>query len=160
MGFDGLAWSEKHILPHSHISMDDVSLKSHLQLLARGRIRTASVCAALTRELEKTSLSATHSSLVATQVEVVSLEETKKEPEEESDTLLSDLGKAQAKAKQAETALAMSKDLRMKAEESYTHVFGERLDLVDELANVRDKYAELEEYVAEGMDEMFANSKA
>ncbi|RYR11574.1 hypothetical protein Ahy_B04g069082 [Arachis hypogaea] len=92
--FDGLAWSEKHILAHSHISMDDASIKNHLQLLARGGIRTAGVCAALARELEKTPLNATHSSLVASQAEVVSLKEAKRELEEERDALLSDLGKA------------------------------------------------------------------
>ncbi|XP_016196932.1 uncharacterized protein LOC107638262 isoform X1 [Arachis ipaensis] len=158
--FDGLAWSEKHILAHSHISMDDASIKNHLQLLARGGIRTAGVCAALARELEKTPLNATHSSLVASQAEVVSLKEAKRELEEERDALLSDLGKARVKAKQAEAALAMSHELRKEAEESYTRVFGERLDLVDELTKARDKYAELEDSVAEGMDEMFANLKA
>ncbi|QHO37008.1 uncharacterized protein [Arachis hypogaea] len=158
--FDGLAWSEKHILPHSHISMDDVSIKNHLQLLVRDGIRMAGICVALARELEKTPLNATHSSLVASQAEVVSLKEAKRELEEERDSLLSDLGKARAKAKQAEAALAMSDELRKEAEESYTRIFGERLDLVDELTKARDKYAELKESVAEGMDEIFANLKA
>ncbi|XP_057753373.1 uncharacterized protein LOC130973027 isoform X2 [Arachis stenosperma] len=159
--FDVIAWSEKHILPHSHISMDDdVSIKNHLQLLVRDGIRMAGICAALTRELEKTPLNATHNSLVASQAEVVSLKEAKRELEEERDALLSDLGKARAKAKQAEAALAMSDVLRKEAEESYTRVFGERLDLVDELTMARDKYVELEESVAEGVDEMFANLKA
>ncbi|KAL4394952.1 hypothetical protein AHAS_Ahas02G0203400 [Arachis hypogaea] len=46
-GFDSLSWSEKHILRHSYISMDDVAIRSHLQLLARDRIRTAGICVTL-----------------------------------------------------------------------------------------------------------------
>ncbi|KAL4276765.1 hypothetical protein AHAS_Ahas20G0239900 [Arachis hypogaea] len=37
-GFDSLVWSEKHIFPHSFINMDDVTIKSHLQLLAQGGV--------------------------------------------------------------------------------------------------------------------------
>ncbi|KAL4321817.1 hypothetical protein AHAS_Ahas14G0148400 [Arachis hypogaea] len=114
--------------------MDDVTPKNHLQLLARGEIWTTGVCAALAKELEKTPLSTTHGSLVAAQAEREKLKEIKKELEEERDRLTSDLHKARAKAKKAEVALAMSEGLKKKAEESYTRIFGERLDLEEELA--------------------------
>nr|CCW28830.1 hypothetical protein ARAX_AIPA147A20-011 [Arachis ipaensis] len=37
-GFDALVWSKKHIFLHSIISMDDVTIKSHLQVMARGKV--------------------------------------------------------------------------------------------------------------------------
>ncbi|KAL4293919.1 hypothetical protein AHAS_Ahas18G0176200 [Arachis hypogaea] len=53
-GFDAMAWSEKHIIPHSFISKDDVSIDSHLQVMARGGVRTDGLCVALLKELKKT----------------------------------------------------------------------------------------------------------
>ncbi|KAL4356908.1 hypothetical protein AHAS_Ahas09G0133700 [Arachis hypogaea] len=113
--------------------MDVVALKNHLQLLARGGIWTA---------------------------EVERLKEIKKGLEEERDGLTSDLDKAWSKAKKAKMSLTMSEGLKKKAEESYTHVFRERLDIEKELAKAGEKYAVLEEFVAERIDEMFVNLKA
>ncbi|KAL4277102.1 hypothetical protein AHAS_Ahas20G0273600 [Arachis hypogaea] len=85
--FDALAWSKKNILPHSFINMDDVAIKSHLQLLARGGVQTIGICVALARELEKTPLGATQRMLIVLQDEVASLEESKKGWEEERKSL-------------------------------------------------------------------------
>jgi len=107
-GFDEVAWCKKHILPNSFISMDDVSVKSRLQWLARCEIQTAGVCAALLRELKMTLLGATQRTLTNLQAEVAYLRESKKELEGEKESLISNLSKARERVKQSEAALAVS----------------------------------------------------
>lgn len=54
----------------------------------------------------------------------------------------------------------MAEGLQKKAEESYSQVFGENLDLKEEVKQLKEEYAKLEESAAEGTDEMFENLKA
>ncbi|KAL4343693.1 hypothetical protein AHAS_Ahas11G0103900 [Arachis hypogaea] len=131
--FDEIAWSEKSIFLHSHISMDNAAIQNHLQLMAQNGIRIAGV--------ER-------------------LKEIKKELEEEKDGLTSDLEKARSRIKKAEAAAAMAEGIKKKADESYTRLYGEKIDLQEKLKNVREEYAALQESVVEGMDEMFNNLKA
>ncbi|KAL4396738.1 hypothetical protein AHAS_Ahas01G0121900 [Arachis hypogaea] len=79
--------------------MDDVSLKKHLQVLARGGMRTVGVCSALLKQLEETPLGATQGSLADLKAEVAPLRETKLELEKENEVLLSDLDKSQERVK-------------------------------------------------------------
>ncbi|KAL4287860.1 hypothetical protein AHAS_Ahas19G0228400 [Arachis hypogaea] len=98
-GFDAIAWSEKHILPHNFISMDDILIKSHLQHMARGGVQTTGICTTLLRELEKTPFGSIQHTLFDLQAKVSSLRESKKEYEEDKESLLSDFCKVRAKTK-------------------------------------------------------------
>ncbi|KAL4300409.1 hypothetical protein AHAS_Ahas17G0198000 [Arachis hypogaea] len=93
------AWSDKHMLPHIIISIDDVAIESHLHVMARGGVQTIGLYAALLKELKKTSLGTTQSTLVKLQAEVESLRKTKKELESKKETLEFDLSKAREKVK-------------------------------------------------------------
>ncbi|RYQ82766.1 hypothetical protein Ahy_B10g101331 [Arachis hypogaea] len=84
-GFDGVKFYERHILSHSFISMDDASIRNHLQVLIQVGIRSAGVCSSLLKELDKTPLNTTQRSLEALQAEAAALQGEEKELEEEKD---------------------------------------------------------------------------
>jgi len=146
--------------PYSNISMDNVSLKNHLEVLARGGIRSTGVCFVLLKQLEETPLVATQRSLADMKDVLASLRETMLELEKEKEVLLSNLDKSQERVKQSKTACAIAEGIVKKAEESYTKVFEKKLDLVDEVSKWREKYADLDEVIAQGMDELAKNLKA
>ncbi|KAL4305226.1 hypothetical protein AHAS_Ahas16G0057100 [Arachis hypogaea] len=118
------------------------------------------MCYALLKQLEETPLCATQCSLSDLKAKVAYLRESKLELENENEVLISDLSKAREKVKQSEAACIMAEGLKKKVEESYTRVFGEKLDLVDELDKSGEKYADLEETIAQETDEIVENLKA
>ncbi|XP_052114132.1 syntaxin-23-like [Arachis duranensis] len=48
----------------------------------------------------------------------------------------------------------MAEGLKKKVEESYTHVFGEKLNLKEEVSRLKEEYGALEESMAQGIDKM------
>ncbi|RYR24748.1 hypothetical protein Ahy_B02g058273 [Arachis hypogaea] len=63
--------------------------------------------------------------------EVASLRKSKQELEKDKETFITDLSKLRERMKHAEATCVMEEGLKKKVEESYTRVFGEKLDLVD-----------------------------
>ncbi|XLU98163.1 hypothetical protein S245_012503, partial [Arachis hypogaea] len=79
--FDAIAFCEEYILFYSAINMDDVSLKKHLQVLARGEIQITRVCLTFLKQFNETLLGATQRELADLRSKVASLRETKSELE-------------------------------------------------------------------------------
>ncbi|RYR71137.1 hypothetical protein Ahy_A02g005435 [Arachis hypogaea] len=110
-----LQWQKEveNVLPYHHLSTEDVTLQNHLQHLAHGGLRSIGVSTTLAREFRNSLVQATASALVSARVDVERLNGLKKE-----------------RATKSEAAAALTEGKAKKFQESYTHVFGEKLALV------------------------------
>ncbi|XP_057734581.1 uncharacterized protein LOC130950031 [Arachis stenosperma] len=160
--FDGPKFVRNHIFPHTRISMDDASVRNHLNIMVQGSVRAAGICTRLLDILDKTPLSSLGSTQKVEELEgrIVLYQAEEKRLQEEVAGLKVEQNRFQEREKKLMAQCAMVEGLKEKAKQNYVRVFSENINLQWELEKGREAYQDLEDSVTESSEEAWRISKS
>ncbi|QHN97067.1 uncharacterized protein DS421_18g624270 [Arachis hypogaea] len=152
---DAPQFVRKHIYPHTRISMDDASVRNHLTIPAQESIRAAGVCTKFLDIFEKTPLSSLGSTLRVEELEgrLLLYQGQEKALREEVIKLKEEMDGLQERERKLQAQCSMAEGLREKAQESYSSLFEDLVEMRKDLMRAREAYTELEDSIADEVEE-------
>ncbi|QHN87373.1 uncharacterized protein DS421_16g554520 [Arachis hypogaea] len=152
---DALAFVRKYIYPHAHMRMDDVSVRNHLTTLVEESLRAAGVCGKLLDIFEKAPLSSLSSTLKVEELEgrLLIYQEHERGLKEEVAKLREERDGLRERERKLQAQCNMEVGLRKTAQDSYQSLFEDLVSVKNDLLNSRKAYTELEDSIAEAVEE-------
>ncbi|QHO14516.1 uncharacterized protein DS421_10g287020 [Arachis hypogaea] len=152
---DAIAFVRKNIYPHARISMDDMSVRSHLTTMIEESLKAAGVCGKLLDIFEKAPLSSLGMTSRVEELEgrLRSYQDHEGELKKEIAKLREERDTFWEKGKVLQAQCNMEMELRKTAQASYQSLFNDLVSVKNDLLNSRKAYDELEDSIADGAEE-------